>query len=170
MFDELNKLKEKDITNKIGVSVYFPDDILKIMSRYEIDIVQLPMNILDQRFLNVRLLSYLKKKNIEIHVRSVFLQGLLLMHHSKRPAWTKNWNNPLQEFDRWCDHYKETSRLKLCLDFFRQFDFFHSLVIGVQNHAELSEILIESKSPIIAKKFPKINILNERLIVPSLWT
>ena len=169
VFDELNKLREKDITNKIGISVYFPDDILKIMPRYEIDMVQMPMNILDQRFLNEELLSYLKKKNVEIHVRSAFLQGLLLMHQSKRPDWTKNWNNPLQEFDSWCDNYKGTSRLKLCLDFFRQFDFFHSIVVGVQNHAELSEIITEYKSPIIAKEFPKINVLNERLIVPSLW-
>ena len=69
--------KNKGYVKKIGVSVYTPEVLIDIIKQYKIDIVQMPLNILDQRF--VFLLKELKSNNIEIHTRSTFLQGLLLM-------------------------------------------------------------------------------------------
>ena len=79
LWDLLSSFKNKEYVNKIGVSVYTPDILCKILEKFDIDIVQLPLNILDQRF--VPLLGKLKEKNIEIHTRSTFLQGLLLMEN-----------------------------------------------------------------------------------------
>ena len=77
LWDLLCDFKEKEYVEKIGVSVYYPETLMEIIDKFNIDIVQLPLNMLDQRF--IYLLKELKQKGIEIHTRSTFLQGLLLM-------------------------------------------------------------------------------------------
>jgi len=75
LWDEVIKLKQKQLVKKIGISVYFPRQAEWFLERnLPFDIIQLPYNILDNRFLY--LFEELKIKNVEIHVRSVFLQGL----------------------------------------------------------------------------------------------
>jgi len=72
---ELIKLKQEEKVEKIGFSVYYPKEIDEILAKGIIpDIVQIPYNIFDQRFDNT--IKTLKEKGVEIHVRSVFLQGL----------------------------------------------------------------------------------------------
>lgn len=70
--------KYRGIVKKIGAAVYSPDEIPNLLM-YPIDIIQLPLNVFDTRFCH--LLPVLKAKGIEVHIRSVFLQGLLLMHN-----------------------------------------------------------------------------------------
>ena len=69
---------KKTFYKKIGVSVYSVDYLKKIiLSGIKINVVQIPINIFNQTFDN-KLLSDIKKRNIEIHARSIFLQGLTL--------------------------------------------------------------------------------------------
>ena len=72
----LNKLKSKGIVKKIGISIYEPSELEKLTGLIELDIVQAPLNIIDQRLLSSGWLSKLYKNNIEVHTRSAFLQGL----------------------------------------------------------------------------------------------
>lgn len=72
---------------KVGVSVYDRDTLDAILQKIDIDMVQLPLNIFDQRFLANGYLAELKAAGIEIHVRSAFLQGLLLMEPSTLPSF-----------------------------------------------------------------------------------
>jgi len=72
----LTECKAKGLVEKIGVSVYTPAKLAQIISQFPVDLVQIPVNLLDQRF--IPLLPELKARQIEIHARSVFLQGLLL--------------------------------------------------------------------------------------------
>ena len=82
IWSTLEKLKNQDIVEKIGFSVYYPQEIEHILNKeIQFDIVQLPFSILDQRF--TYLLNMLKKKNVDINVRSVFLQGLLFKNVDK---------------------------------------------------------------------------------------
>ena len=81
----LQAFKEEDLVSKLGVSVYEPDQLSRILDCYPIDLVQLPLNIYDQRFLQSGLLSRTRLAGVEIHVRSVFLQGLLLMPPDQLP-------------------------------------------------------------------------------------
>ena len=74
----LRSLKKKNKIKKIGVSVYEVNELKKILTFFKPDIVQIPINILNQNFLKNNFLKKIKKYGIEIHVRSVFLQGLLL--------------------------------------------------------------------------------------------
>ena len=82
LVDSLKKIKSNGLVNKIGVSVYAPSEFDRIFDLIKIDIVQAPLNIIDRRFETSGLLTKLYN-GIEIHIRSVFLQGLLLMPRKK---------------------------------------------------------------------------------------
>jgi len=86
LWQSLQSLKAQGLAGRLGVSVYHPRELEAICTRYPIDIVQLPLNIYDQRFLESGLLTRLKARGVEIHVRSAFLQGLLLMPAARLPA------------------------------------------------------------------------------------
>jgi aryl-alcohol dehydrogenase-like predicted oxidoreductase len=68
-----------------GVSVYSPDKAIQALNTEGIDIVQLPTNILDRRFENAGVFQLADQKKKQIYVRSVFLQGLLLMNPEHIP-------------------------------------------------------------------------------------
>ena len=76
LLDELVKLKEQGKVEKIGFSLYYPKELQFLLNkRIKIDIVQIPFSIFDQRFLEY--FPVLKDLNVEIHVRSLFLQGFV---------------------------------------------------------------------------------------------
>ena len=83
----LENLKGEGLVEKIGVSLYEPQELSGILDKYRIDLVQLPHNIYDQRFLKSGLLDRLKQMGIEVHARSAFLQGLLLMDRDDLPGY-----------------------------------------------------------------------------------
>ena len=73
---EINIIKKKYIIKNIGVSLYNVAELNKILNYKKPDLIQIPLNILDKRFLNKKIIKTLKRKNIKIQIRSVFLQGL----------------------------------------------------------------------------------------------
>ncbi|MBI4685897.1 MAG: aldo/keto reductase [Nitrospirae bacterium] len=79
LFSAMAELKEKGLVSKIGASVYTSEHLDFITDKFDIDIIQLPINVLDRRLIQGGHLTFLKEKGVEIHARSVFLQGLLLM-------------------------------------------------------------------------------------------
>jgi len=78
LFTALQTLRDKGVVGRLGVSVYDPDTLDQVLARYPIEVVQLPMNVFDQRFAREGRLPDLARRGIEVHVRSVYLQGLLL--------------------------------------------------------------------------------------------
>ena len=78
----MQELKRKKIINKIGISLYDPQEIKKIWKFWKPDLIQVPFNPLDNRILDSGLVDLLKKFKIKIFVRSVFLQGLLINEDS----------------------------------------------------------------------------------------
>lgn len=87
MFDELLALKAEGKVGKVGLSVYCRDDLDAFGRLAEVDLVQLPVNLLDQRLLQDGTLHRLAELGIEVHARSAFLQGLLLMDPATVPAF-----------------------------------------------------------------------------------
>ena len=83
----MRQLKEKGLIEKIGVSVYDSTQVDALLKKFTPDLIQLPLNVMDQRMLASGHLELLKNKGVEIHVRSVFLQGLLLMPLSNISAF-----------------------------------------------------------------------------------
>jgi spore coat polysaccharide biosynthesis protein SpsF (cytidylyltransferase family)/aryl-alcohol dehydrogenase-like predicted oxidoreductase len=98
LYEALCLLRQNKVVEKIGTSAYSQDDIEKITERYELDIVQIPMNLLDRRLIESGYLEKLASKGTEIHVRSVFLQGLLLRDPSSLPNFFSNAKGVLTDF------------------------------------------------------------------------
>jgi len=86
LMDRLIELKRSGRVRKIGVSVYAGGQIDALLDRFTIDLIQVPINVFDQRLIHSGHLSKLKQAGVEIHARSVFLQGLLLMAADRLPS------------------------------------------------------------------------------------
>jgi aryl-alcohol dehydrogenase-like predicted oxidoreductase len=82
----LVELRDSGLVERIGVSVYDRAELDVAGALLPLEIVQLPLNAFDRRFLQDGTLAELQRKGVEIHVRSVFLQGLLLMDPDGVPA------------------------------------------------------------------------------------
>lgn len=85
LWEWMASIASSGLVERIGVSVYSPDQLSAVLNRYPIQIVQLPLSIYDQRFVRSGLLEFLKDRGVEIHARSAFLQGLLLMAPGELP-------------------------------------------------------------------------------------
>lgn len=79
LIDMLNDYRQAGTVEKIGTSIYTAAQLDRLLDRFTPDLVQLPGNVLDQRLVSSGHLKKLKSLGVEIHMRSVFLQGLLLM-------------------------------------------------------------------------------------------
>jgi aryl-alcohol dehydrogenase-like predicted oxidoreductase len=136
--------KEFEI-QRIGISVYQPQELLDFWKVLQYDLVQLPCNVFDQRFAADTTLAHLKANNIEVHARSVFLQGLLLMETSSRPAYFNPWTNVFASWQNLVSS-SEKSPLELCLAFANEQGFVNKWVIGVDSNAQLLQILNAGES------------------------
>ena len=101
IYKSIIKIKNEGFTKKIGISIYDVNILKKILKKFRLDLIQVPFNILDQRLLKKNLLKTLKKKGIEIHVRSIFLQGILLLKHTQLPYKLKKFSKIWMIWERW---------------------------------------------------------------------
>ena len=168
LWSSLEDLKERGIVKKVGFSVYEPDDLDKLWEAgFLPDIVQAPYNIFDQRLKDSGWLSKLNSNKIEVHTRSVFLQGLLLMSSDKRPKYFSKWNNIFDEWDLWLK-INNISGIEAALNFVLSEDLIDKIIVGVDSKTQLSEIISASKN--YTSGVPKIlNTADDMLINPSLW-
>lgn len=168
LYESMRQLKKLKIVDKIGISAYAPDEISMLIDEYEFDIVQLPFNIFDNRLIASGLLEKLKLKNIEVHVRSVFLQGLLLMEPANVPQKFSRWKKDFECLNAWIKSNYLT-RLGACLAYVKSFKEIDRIIVGVESEAQLSEIL-GSYEIVSMSDFPKFEINDELLINPGKWS
>ncbi len=164
-FNVLQKLKKRKKILKIGVSVYTKKELEFIVKNFNIDIVNLPLSIANREFYEKNYLLKLKKKKIEIHVRSIFLQGLLLSNQVNLPKKFKNNNFFLQWF-KWLKMNKYNP-LDVSLGFIKGVKYIDKIVIGVDNFSQLESIVRSyKKNPKLKyKKFIQSSLLKK----PSTW-
>ena len=164
----LQDLKQKNIVKKIGFSVNDCNQLDALWDSFQPNIVQMPYNLLDKRFL---ISGWMKKMNdagVEIHVRSIFLQGLLLMNNSDRPEKFNRWKEIWEALDAWLLEYDITA-VEAAISFAMDNPYIDKIVVGVDNVQQLEEIL----SIILKRKIvhpPKsLHTSDVRLINPSQW-
>ena len=91
LYQTLAELKGDNLVSNLGISIYDPRELDALWKHYRFDKIQAPFNVVDRRLINSGWLARLQKTDTEVHVRSIFLQGLLLMRLEDRP----------EEFGRW---------------------------------------------------------------------
>lgn len=140
LFERLQTWQDKGRVDKIGVSVYERAELEAIFERYPLNLVQLPLNVFDQRLHGEGVLAELSRRGVEIHVRSVFLQGLLLMDEALLPAYFAPWRDHLRRFHDACREMGATP-LAACLAFVRRLGGVTGIVTGVVSVAQLQQCL-----------------------------
>ena len=168
-FKELESLKSQGLVDKIGISVYYPSQTFDLCERYDIDLVQCPLNLFDQRFAETECISFLKNKNVEVHARSLFLQGLLLMPRGKLPEYFAPYYDL---FDRLKGHCRghDIDLQTAALTIAHQQQEVDQFVIGVCSAEQLQQV-VEAYNKAAKVKFEIADFSSheEALISPFLW-
>ncbi len=166
--DALRELKACGITDKIGVSVYEPGDAFYALKQ-KLDIIQIPCNLFDRRFDNF---LNCQVGEAQVFVRSVFLQGLLLMDEAEVEQKLPHALETIHEFKGLCEKYHYTGR-EAALSYVKSKKGIHSIIIGVDNLMQLNENVNAYQMSIepvvleeIASKFVNVR---EDIISPLKW-
>ena len=167
IYKSMLRLKEQGMVDKIGVSVYGPDELSELIKRFDFDVIQAPMNILDRRMENTGMLKQLKKTGVAIHIRSAFLQGLLLMPSEKIPVYFTPWASLIKQYHHWLKQ-QGISPLQACLSYLNQYSDIDKIIVGVDSIWQLKQIAAAIDTPIT--DIPDcLQSVDEGLINPSRW-
>ncbi|PJZ53378.1 aldo/keto reductase [Leptospira adleri] len=168
LYAALARLKRQGIVKKIGISIYDVKDIDSYLAKYELDIVQLPLNVFDRRLIRSGRIDQFTAMGIEIHVRSVFLQGLLLMESKFRPPYFNQWATLLSKWDDWILQ-NQITRLEASLGFVGSVSGIDKIIVGVDSRAHLSEIIENSVRNRLLEIPDEISSEDPNLILPYNW-
>lgn len=164
----LRQLKERRLVAKIGVSVYSSEELARLFDLAHFDIVQAPMSILDRRLITSGWVERLKRLGIELHTRSAFLQGLLLMAPEERPAKLRRFDTVWNTWDEWL-HAHQVTPLQACLRYALSIDGVDRVLVGVDSAAQLNEILETGDQAFSAMPaWPEV--IDPMLLNPAYWS
>lgn len=165
---QLIALKRQGLVKKIGVSIYRPSDIKDALALIPVDLVQAPMNVIDRRISSSGWIDRLADMGIELHVRSIFLQGLLLLEQERIPEQFSPWRQAMDAWHRWLDE-EQVSAVDACVAHAASFAAVSRLVVGCDGVAQLRQIVAASeRSPATAPS--TLESSDEMLIDPSRWS
>ncbi len=169
LYNELLKVKKLKLIKKIGVSVYTITEVKKVLKKFNIDVIQVPYNILDTRFTDFKLINFLKKKKCILIARSIFLKGLLLKKNPEMIKYFEKWQITFKKLN----FFFKKNNLSLkewTLNHINKNKNFKNFIIGVSEANQLKEI-----NTILKKKkkndlaFFKLDVVSKRLINPKYW-
>ncbi|MAO32309.1 MAG: hypothetical protein CL824_02280 [Crocinitomicaceae bacterium] len=160
------ELKKKKIIKKFGFSIYNKNELKKILSLSEPDVIQVPGNIFDQRFLNKKQINTLKKKKIEVQIRSIFLQGASLKRFY--PLKDKKSLKILTSYWKKIDSIN-LNPLNYNVNFLKKFTSIDKFVVSFENENQFKDLLLcfKKKNKKLYNNGFKTNYT--KLINPYLW-
>jgi aryl-alcohol dehydrogenase-like predicted oxidoreductase len=164
VWDEFVALKESGKLQKIGFSLYSPEELEFILDKKSpFDLIQVPFNIFDKKFLPY--MKELHEKGVEIHVRSTFLQGLFFKDREKLPERLK----PMKKYLLQLDDYSKSTGLsisEIALNYNLQNPYIDGVLIGVDNVEQLKMNLSSVKDTPIDIE---IEVKEKELLNPVNW-
>ena len=170
--NQITCLKKKDFIKKVGLSVYSNDNIEDVYKYADIiDIIQLPLNILDTRLIKNGTLNKLNNLGIEIHARSIFLQGLLNMKKKQLSNDFINILEPIKSLEKFIEG-EDINIAEYSLLFVSSLDFISKVIIGVETLDQFRFNINSLKKKVnktIFKDALSIEFDDEYILNPSLW-
>ena len=164
----LQELKGKGKVKKIGISIYSPSELAALIPSFRFDLVQAPFNLIDRRVYKTGWAQRLKDEGIEIHTRSTFLQGLLLMGRDEVPSKFLRWNALWDQWHCWLADYNGPAA-QACLEFSLSFPEIDGVIVGVDSKIQLRQIMMANNYP-SKIDLPRIECCDENLINPANWS
>lgn len=169
LIENLEHLRTNGIFEKLGVSVYSLDSVFKIRKRWpNVIVFQVPENICDRRLTESPQLQVLFADNLEFVVRSVFLQGLLLMKPEQIPNSLHRATKAIESVHQFARD-NSISVIDLCLAYARSIEWSHQILVGAMSILQLREIC-ESKKPLPSMWREKVQKIPADLIDPRNWS
>jgi aryl-alcohol dehydrogenase-like predicted oxidoreductase len=165
----LFELKSRGVVRKIGASIYDPYELNDMESaKIKMDIIQAPFNVFDRRLELSGWLERLGALETEVHVRSVFLQGLLLLPPGERHKYFSKWEAHFKIWDDWLKD-NDIGALEACLKFVKSYSNIDISIVGVTDESQLLEIISKYEDN-DNKITPKSLISNDKLLInPTNW-
>ena len=166
----LINLKRDGLIKKFGISIYAPTELDSLYSQipsFRPDIVQTPLNVIDQSIASSGWLTRLSEMSVEIHIRSVFLQGLLLQQPNERSVGFSRWSSVFAQFDSW-SKAQQMSPLAACLGHVLSYPEVSQVIIGVTSANELKQIIAASASQHVRAP-QSLQVTDVDLIQPMNW-
>ena len=170
LFDAMQILKQQGQVQKIGVSVYDAAQIENVMARFPVDLVQVPVSILDQRLIAGGQLKTLKEQGVEIHARSIFLKGLVFADPAMLPDHFDSVRERLQAFRKAVAASGCTPQA-VALSFILDNPNIDTVLCGVTSAAQLGQI-VESISGPSAAPLPeqqRFALADPEILNPGRW-
>ncbi len=170
-WEGLLEAKERGLVKKIGYSLYSVNQLESLLNKQIIpDLIQFPYNILDRRF--EPYLPQLASLGVEIHTRSVYLQGLLYMKPNQMPVYVRALHPYFTQVNEIVKKY-DVSLGKICLGFALQNPLISKVVIGIDNIFQLTENINlckkENLTQDIMNELFSINVKEKNLLNPANW-
>ena len=165
----LEEIKHLGLAKNVGISAYELESLLRFKDRFpQLKAFQVPENILDRRMFNSQDLLDLSKEGDTFIVRSLFLQGLILMSPEDIPTELEPARAVISKLRAFSD-FNSISPLSICLGYGRLIPWASGLVVGAVNSTQLQQI-VEAKTSLPKEWETEIQILSEEIADPRLWT
>lgn len=171
LWEVLQRLKDRQLVEKIGFSLYRPQELEFIFSRdISFDILQVPYSVFDMRFSDF--FKALKEKNVEINVRSVFLQGLMFLDPRTLTGKLIKASPHIETLQNLAKK-KDISLNALCLNFVLLNPLIDKAVLGVERLEHLKKnvegLRLAGKVKDIHDELAGLSIRDEDIILPYKW-
>jgi aryl-alcohol dehydrogenase-like predicted oxidoreductase len=145
MWDRLRQLRDEGLFDSIGVSVFASDDPVALVRRFKPDVIQAPVSLLDQRLIVSGALAEIAGLGVEVHLRSIFLQGLLFLPPDRMPVALRGSAGPLSRVRRLIAEGR-SDPLQAALWFALSRPEAQHVVVGVASAAELQAVIAAAAS------------------------
>ncbi|RJG49018.1 aldo/keto reductase [Motilimonas pumila] len=164
----LQQYQKDGVIAEWGASVYHPKELLNLLANYSIGLVQLPLNILDQRFLSPEITQALQANQVTVHARSLLLQGLLC-----QATWPKafnQWRHIQQQLADLTMHH-QVSPMTLAMSICHQATNVERFVLGFQSVEQLKQgIQAYHLGAKLQLQLATLAQKDEQLINPARWS
>lgn len=169
LIEALLEIKKQGLVQQLGVSVYEPDELERSMQAMDIDLIQAPLNIIDRRLETSGWLSRLHHEGVEVHIRSAFLQGLLLMKRADIPPKFERWS---MLWDQWHSKLEETgcAAYAAALSYPLSLPEVDRIVVGVDSVVQLQMLVDPMPCDLEAGDWDFMSSGDVELINPAKWS
>ena len=167
LYAELKLAQSSGMVKNLGISIYCPRAIKSILDEFALDVIQAPCNPFDDRIERFLKAPEKVSPSLVIQIRSIFLQGLLLMSAESRPSFFDRWHSRLARWDQWLID-NQISALAACVSFVFSREFVDQIVVGVVSRDQLQNIvnIVNENS----NKYPSDLAMNEdKFLDPFNW-
>ncbi len=166
LWEEFIRLKNKNLVDRIGFSLYAPAE-LEILFEKDItfDLIQVPYSVFDRRF--EKYFDILKKRQVEVHVRSVFLQGLAFLDPDRLPGNLVGAKENIKNLRKLASN-NNVPVSAICLNYVLQNRRIDKIVIGVDNPAHLKNNMLDDSGH-LKGRLEDLIIYDDNILMPYKW-